>query len=130
MSCLICQLFNQIETDYLKVSTFIFGILYLNACSLAFHPCWNPDLCTAKSHAGMMYSIQIKSLKCSLFKNLSIFFCLSLVSYFNNDLNNLTAFGLNKSLYDMFSPLPFETLLHKIMSMQMNKGLPCDLWHV
>lgn len=41
--------------------------------SLAFNLGWNPDLCKAKSHAGMMYSIQIESLKCSLFKNLNIF---------------------------------------------------------
>lgn len=97
---------------------------------LAFHPGWNPDLCTAKSYTGMMYSIQLKSFKCSLFKNLTVFFCLNLVSYFNNDLNNLTAFGLNKNLYDMFSPLPFETLLCKVMPVQVNEGLPCDLWCV
>lgn len=72
----------------------------------------------------MMHSIQIKSLKCFLFKKLNIFFFyLNLVSYFNNVINNVTAFGLNKKLYDMFSPLPFERLLCKI---KMNKSLPSD----
>lgn len=63
-------------------------------------------------------------------KKFKYFFYLNLVSYFNNDLNNLRAFGLNKNLYDMLSPLPFETLLCKIMSVRMNRGLPCDLWCV
>jgi len=61
--CVTSQIFNEIETNYLKVFTFIFGVLCLNACTLTFHLGWNPDLCTAKSHAGVIYSIKIKSFK-------------------------------------------------------------------
>lgn len=129
LSCVIHQLYSKIETNYLEVFTLIFGGLDSNECTLVQHSTLVGILTSVllKSHAGMMYSIQIKSLKCSVFKNLNIFFsCLNLVSYFSNALNNLTAFGLNKNLYDMFSPLSFEMLLSKLMSVQMNKGVPCD----
>lgn len=129
LPCVTCQLFSKIEASYLEVFTFILRGLDLNEHTLAFNGGWNPELCTAKSCAGMMYSIQIKSLKCSLFKNLNISFLLEsffLFSYFSNDLNNLITFGLNKNLHDMFSLLPFETLLRKIMSLQMKKGLSSD----
>lgn len=125
LPCVICQLFSKIEENYWRVFTFILCGLDLNEHTLAFNGGWNPELCTAKSCAGMMYSIQIKSFKCFLFKNLNIFFLFWIFffffSYFSNALNNLMTFGLNKNLHDMYSLLLFETLLRKIMSLQMKK---------
>lgn len=34
LSCAMCQLFNEIETNYLNIFNVIFGIFELNMCTL------------------------------------------------------------------------------------------------